>query len=137
MTGDRAALPSMDEKHIDLSPCDLRQLSNLAPRTHGHVECFSTESGIDCVEDNGRVIFFGVYLTQTPCHPLFPAICSYDSWAAPHNALFCLFPIELPVIAGSIAFIFIVPPITPLFPIDLILCSISCSPFLGFQNSTC
>lgn len=91
MTGDRGALPSMEEKHIDLSPGDLRRLSNLALRTDGHVECFSTESGIDCVELNGRVIFFSVHLTQPSCHPFFPAICSYDSLALPQNLLFCLF----------------------------------------------
>lgn len=119
MTGDREALPSMEEKHIDLSPRDLRQLSNLALHTDGHVECFSTESGIDCVEVNGRVIFFCVHLTQLSCQPFFPAICSYDSLAAPQNPVLFILN-ELPVPSSSTALIFIFPPITPLLPTDLI-----------------
>lgn len=134
MTGDRGALPSMEEKHIDLSPRDLRRLSNLALCTDGHVECFTTESGIDCVEVNGRVIFFCVHPTQPSCHPFFPAICSYDSLEAPQNLLFCLFYLFWMSCQCSAAFIFIFPPITPLFPIDLIICSVSCSLFTAFQK---
>lgn len=78
-------------KHIDLSPCDLQQLSNLTLHTDGHVECFPTESGIDCVKVNGRVIFFCVRLNQPSCHLFLPAICSHDSLALPHKHLFCLF----------------------------------------------
>lgn len=79
MTGDHGALPSMEEKHIDLSPSDLRWLSNLALRTDGHVECSSAELGIDCVDVNGRVIFFRVHLVHPSCHPFFPVIWSQNS----------------------------------------------------------
>lgn len=90
MTGNHGALPSMAEKHIDPSPGDLRWLSNLALCTDGHVECSSAEPGIDCVEVNGRVIFFCVHLAQPSCHPFFPVISSYNSLAVLQNPLLCV-----------------------------------------------
>lgn len=100
----------------------------LALCTDGHFECFQTESAIDCEDVNGRVIFCAHIRSSRPVSPyqLVWFICS------PTLASVLFMYSDKDSSPKWLSCLHLYPP--PLFPIDLIICSISCFDLAGSQK---